>query len=206
MEQNPLDPFSLGIGRLCHAWAEMEKAVAFLFGELIGAKGPVHWGMIDCLNPRDIMQAVRVGAVGKASNDADHLWADTTVNALDYIDNVLRSLRNRYVHDPWWVDPTKGVIRANTSPRLLKGQAFQNRKVEFVRLSHGLEEELHLLIGDVKAFDGWLWRLADWLERWRTDPRAEALLEALLAEQPPQRLPLGTPQKLQKARRIRKEP
>lgn len=197
--RDPLDPFALGIGRLCHAWAELEKAVAAMFVVIVGIDIPhsvniqVFSAMVDCLDLRDVVKAVKVGAIGSAKNDDEYEWGNSLVEALDYIDNVLRLMRNRYVHDPWWHD-YRGVMRATTAPRVIKPQAFQRRQVEFWKLHPGNKTELRTLIAEVKRYDKWLWAMYYWREGDPPPSRLNPPLAELLSKRPQQRLPLPPPE------------
>lgn len=190
MARNPLDPFALGIGRLCHAWADLEKASAALFAIIAGMNDPAGWEMVDCLEQRDIIKALRVGAVATANSEEDYEWADALIEAIDYIDNILRPLRNRYVHDPWWHDH-RGVMRATTAPRLIRAQAFQKRQVEFIKLHPGNKTELRTLIAEIKRFDKWLWAMYGWRDQDPAPHFPKIPIAGLLLTRPRPRLPLS---------------
>jgi hypothetical protein len=147
------------------------------------------WAMVDCLEPRDVIKAVRIGAVASANTDEEHAWANSLVEALDYIDNQVRPLRNRYVHDPW-INLLGEIRRVTTSPRLVKVQSFGRRTVEYDKLHPGNKKELRTLISEIKRYDIWLWDMYYWREGDPPPSRAYPSLEKLLSKRPPQRLPL----------------
>ncbi len=188
MARNPLDPFALGIGRLCHEWADLEKAVIGLFAIISGMNDPGRWSMIDCLDFRDVLRAVKVGAVATATSDAEHEWAQAVIRCMNYIDDELRNLRNRYVHDPWSHDH-RGVIRITISPRITKPQAFEKPRVIPGTISRGDRQELKLLVSEMRVFWDWTWRLYDWMDKTLASSDRRAAPPGLLGE-PPQRLRL----------------
>lgn len=121
--RNPADPFSLNIGRLCHEWEVLEWSVEILFALIAGIpSGPVR-SMIHCLDVRDMMEAIKVGAVATATPDMQH-WTEEVIGSMDYIDNTLRPRRNRFVHDGLW-EGHWGIMRAVRQVKIHRPQARQ---------------------------------------------------------------------------------
>jgi hypothetical protein len=196
MARNPLDSFALGIGRLCHAWADLELAVAALFQTVAGMSADPGTGtMVDCIDMRTQITAIRVGAV---STNKDPTWAAETTDALNYVDGDLRNGRNRYVHDYWWVDHHGTVKRGTRSPRVVKAQAREPLQVVHGQFTEESLPRLRSLIRDVKTQADWLWELYGWLDALEPDRstleelRAKRPLRQLLPHQPGTQYPSGT--------------
>ncbi len=183
MARNPLDPFALGVGRLCHAWADLESVVEFLF-EILTGMGitPSSGVIVSCLDFRDLMNAVRVGAIATGQ---DRRWADEIIQTLNYIENDLRNSRNRYVHDRWWLTDDGVVERYSKSPKVLKAQARTASHVTTGETTTESLPRLRSLTRDVRDQTDWLWDLGSWLEV-RTEFREP--LPELLARRPRRRL------------------
>jgi hypothetical protein len=188
-KSNPLDPYALCVGRICHAWADVEKAIVGLFALLVGANAPDKWVMLDCLDQRDATRGVKLGAVASARSDPERDWADIVADDLDYIDNKLRPLRNQYVHDNW-ISDERGVTHATNRPRIIQRQSRARREVEFVQLHQGDLKEMRALLSDLRAFEDWLWDLYVWKEQVQFVEHPEAKLSALLRARPRRRIPL----------------
>jgi hypothetical protein len=180
--RDPLEPYALAVGRLCHAWAELELAVSGLFGVVAGMGiDPALATMIDCLDFRDRIKATRIGAV--ATSEAPPEWAEELVEALNYIDNDLRPMRNRYVHDLWRSHDDGSVLRLTAAPALYRAQARQAYSVRYGDITTESIKAVRVLIHDVKAFTRWLWDLFSFRDR-MDNPS----LKALLARRPRRRL------------------
>jgi hypothetical protein len=182
--RNPLDPFALGVGRLCHAWADLERGLAGLFAFTAGMVSPPYWPMIDCISTRDLVTAIKVGAISVASDAAERDWADEVVSLMDYVDNELRPRRNRYVHDHWIADPRRGVMQSSRTPRLVKAGAFQRRRVQTYNVTPGDLTALRSIVQEVRAQTDWIWELAGW-----QDIPREGREPMPLAERPQRQFP-----------------
>jgi hypothetical protein len=155
-KKNPLDPFALNIGRLCHEWTHLESAVGAMFGDVAGMpEGPVRT-MIHGLDFRDQLAAIKLGLVA-TSDQRSAYWMGEVIEAVDYIDNVLRPRRNRYIHDAMW-DGYWGVMRSTKPPRVHKPQA---RAPLALRREVRVENipDLRATLKGVRDAAEWIWQL-----------------------------------------------
>lgn len=115
-----LKPFAEAIGEMCNEWAQLELWIGRLFLS-IG-----EWDyrlrnalvMIGCIDIRDQIQAAKIGAINRCTNG---IFLEAVINCLDYIDNDLRTTRNRFVHDIWGpADDGEGAIKVNVTPKAPK--------------------------------------------------------------------------------------
>jgi len=182
----PLDRHALSVGRLCHAWAELELAISTLFQAVsLTAFYPHVALMTDCLDFRDQVGAIKVGAV--AAKRFNNAWVEEVIDAMNYIDNDLRPLRNRYVHDLWW-EHDGNVRRATLAPKTLRPQARMPLSFSGGSLTTESPASIRSLIRDVRSFTDWVARLSAWAAV--TDPAATlaAPPRGLLAKRPQRRL------------------
>ena len=153
--------------------------------------GGVSAHMTSCLDLRDIMNALRIGAIVATESDTvGRRWAETLVDSLNYIDNTLRPLRNRFVHDSWYVDLDKGVSRFTYAPKIVQGQSRQPKTVTPGQTAKQDPREGRLLEKEILTQSIWLSDLYIWYfnrDRWP--------IEALLSGQPAQRLLPRPPEK-----------
>lgn len=188
-EVNPLDPFALEIGRLCICWAELEFVVQHLF---IAVAAPSHFSpalhaIASCLDFRDKLAAVKVGSV--AAGTFGTAWCEAVIEELNYVDNTLRPLRNRYVHDYWWPDADGAVHRTTLSSKLHRPQA---RQPWAVKLPPIYREDLQLITAariEISTRCGWLGELFSWQEQ-----RRRPSLKRLLSTRPPPLPPPSQPE------------
>lgn len=158
-----LKPFAESIGEMCNEWAHLEQWVERLFLAIGGwdYRLPNASVMVGCLDFRDQIRAAKAGAVNRFPNGP---FLTVTIDCLDYIDNELRSARNRCIHDIW--APAKdgvGAMRINVIARIGKepgtGQwavkPWDNHyfKVETVReITLDIVNERQYLLALVKCF------------------------------------------------------
>jgi len=117
-----LVPYALAVGVLCKEWAFLESAARMLF--IQAARMPLDresFGIAHTLDIRDQLSAIKLAFVAKKK---DRLVAEFGIKTINYIDNVLRPWRNRFVHDGWtyWRE-TNSVARFNWNPRIFRPQA-----------------------------------------------------------------------------------
>jgi hypothetical protein len=115
-----LKPFAEAIGEMCNEWAQLEQWIGRLFLAIGGWDYRLRNAlvMIGCFDIRDQIQAAKIGAINRCSNG---VFLDTIINCLDYIDNDLRTARNRFVHDIWGpADDGVGAIKVNVIPKATK--------------------------------------------------------------------------------------
>jgi hypothetical protein len=180
MVASPLDPFALAIGRLCHAWAELELQVTEHFICAAGMDRNVSGAlsMVDCLDFRDKIASVKIGVVARAKGQSTREWAEEVIDTLDYIDNTLRNRRNRLIHDKWDPHP-KGATRIVFAPRIYRPQARKPLTLMAAQSYFETVEDVELVAKDIANHDEWLGRLRLWRYGGRRSPIA-----TLLAERP----------------------
>lgn len=151
-------------------------------------EGPTG-NMVRCLGLRDMLAAIKIGVVAQ-DVERTRFWTAEVLVAADYIDNVLRSRRNRYVHDGIWHSQL-GVLRSS-GPKIHQGQS---RTPKALRHEARVENigDLRATLKSIKQMDDHLWRLMIWRENldkyydeppWPLEPFRPPLL-------PPH--PTGTP-------------
>ena len=193
---NPYDPdesilpYTQAVGAVCIEWVGLEKHVAWAVVTLSGMKGdPCDFAIVRCYDFRDQLAALKVAAVARMTNpECLEAW----LAALDYVDNVLRPRRNRYVHDLWhlgFCDLTDNVIRRqNLSPKVFRPQSRQPLTWAIGELIPENLAEMHHTIWEVIEHAGFIEELSSKYELPNDDPSLRALLQT-----PPQRRFLSTP-------------
>lgn len=84
------------------------------------------FGIVHCLDFRDLIRANRVAFV-EQTRDRPRI-TDFAFDTFDYIENILRNRRNRYVHDLWGYDfQSEQVERHTYGPWIFKAQSRQPR-------------------------------------------------------------------------------
>jgi hypothetical protein len=165
---NPLDAYALAVGQLCNQWAQLETTVRNLVIRIgrMNLEGPVL-PMMRCYAFRDHLTAIRIGAVASGQNQA---WIDGTVEAIDYIENVLRNRRNRFVHDQWVRigdigAPSVGVGLINFTPKVKRAQSrmplvmipgsFSRHELSEVTETTEEVVEHRIYLGHLISYFGW---------------------------------------------------
>lgn len=153
-----LTEFALGVGVLCQNWASIEHRCEMLFVHV--AKLPdtaASYAMVRCITFRDLLSALKVGVV---STFTDHLCIDEIVETVDYIDNVLRPRRNRYVHDLWFPgvdgDPP---VRSSYIPRIVRKQSHRPREIQWTDFAEQSLDDLSETISELRSHAWYLERL-----------------------------------------------
>ncbi|HYC75255.1 hypothetical protein, partial [Brevundimonas sp.] len=158
MAKNPMDVFDLNIGRLCRSWERLEWTVGCVFSSVAGMpQGPIG-NMVRCLGLRDMLAAIKIGVVAQ-DVDRTRLWTVEVLVAADYIDNVLRTRRNRYVHDGIWHSDL-GVLRS-TGPKIHQGQSRTHKALRHEARVESIGD-LRATLKSIKQMDDHLWRLMIW--------------------------------------------
>ncbi|MDX9998599.1 MAG: hypothetical protein WCY15_12860 [Phenylobacterium sp.] len=190
-EAETLQPFMLAVGRLCGAWAELEFFVQqFFVGALRMPEEDASYAIANCIDFRDQIRAIKVAIVAfKMPPD----WAEEVIESLDYIDNILRLRRNRYVHDRWDVNPlTWEVYRTNRTPKIGKPQSRLPRRVEEHQRAVQSLSDLEETIQAVQDEGCVLMSLALMMDS-PSDYETERERTPILRERPFLHLPKGTP-------------
>lgn len=180
-DDTSLEPFALGVGQLCQAWAELETSVMFVLR--LVAQMPdttATQTIIRSFDFRDQLAAVKVGA---HYLEVDQRWKDAVFESVDYIDNVLRNRRNRYVHDYWLPDfDGKGVMRVQHVHKWEKPQARQPIRLKTQQSARETIEDLNATITEVTDHSDYLSELYCAINQQDGELLAETL------SKPPQRL------------------
>lgn len=189
MAKNPMDVFDLNIGRLCRRWERLEWSVGCVFSSVAGMPKDATGNMVRCLAPRDVLAAIKIGVVAQ-DVERTRFWTNEVLLTVDYIDNVLRNRRNRYIHDGMWHSQL-GVLRS-LKPKIHQAQARAQKALRHEARVENIDD-LRATLKSIKQIDDHLWRLMIWrenLDRYPDEPPTplEAFRPPLL---PP--LPTGTP-------------
>ena len=161
MAKNPMDVFDLNIGRLCRAWERLEWSVGCLFSNVAGmTQGPTG-NMVRCLDLRDLLAAIKIGVVAQDA-DRTRYWTSEVLVTMDYIDNVLRNRRNRYVHDGIW-NSELGVLRSLKAPKIQQAQARAPKALRHEARVENISD-LRATLKSIKEMDDHVWRLIIWRE------------------------------------------
>jgi hypothetical protein len=87
-------------------------------------------------------------------------WYDDLAKMIDLADNILRPIRNRYVHDTW-VSLKKGPPRqVQWAMKIKKPQARQPRELTTMHVTPRKLEEMWNFIQRVALSRDWLWKAA----------------------------------------------
>lgn len=120
-----LDPalaeYHLALGVICREWAQLETVINWCLCDLVdGHKIGLEY-IFAPLAVRDEMASIKIAATFARKGQR---WTNSVVDAVNYIDNTLRPIRNRYVHDNWFrdLDP-KRVYRMERSVKLQRSQS-----------------------------------------------------------------------------------
>ncbi|MGH7022938.1 MAG: hypothetical protein ACREEB_05005 [Caulobacteraceae bacterium] len=154
MHEESLDPLAYQLGRLCHVWAEVEFTISRLFETVGGMRAQGAPMMLDCLDPRDKTMAVKAGAIPYATARGA-AWAAELIDSLNYVDNTLRPIRNRYVHD-LWREHDKLAVRFTFRPKIEKPQAFRRLVVYAGHSQVETEERMMAVLDALKAEGNWI--------------------------------------------------
>ena len=174
-----LTPYALAVGALCNSWSRLESAARMLFLKASGM--PIDrysFSIVHALSFNDQLMAIKVAFVGRAG---DQKLVDFALETINYIDNVLRGRRNRYVHDLWNYDPYfERAERIDYSVKIGRPQSRQPLDVPAMSITSDSLDDLWLTVREVRDHSVLLNDLQGCLNR---EP---GLLEGLLRS-PPQR-------------------
>lgn len=152
-KQNPLDRFTLNVGRLCQEWNEVEMRIGWVFAEVAQIPEGLR-SMVSALAVRDQIAAVRIALVAIAGqNPHERYWCGQMGECLNYIDGDLRPRRNRYVHDYMW-EGLYGVMRSSQAVKIRTAQSRQAPQLEHDVHVEAIEDLRETVKGVREA---WLW-------------------------------------------------
>jgi hypothetical protein len=191
-----LAPFAGAIGEMCNEWAHLEGWI----GRLFLAVGEWDYRlknaliMISCIDIRDQIKATKIGAINRCPPGD---FSDRVVASLDYIDDGLRTARNRFVHDIW--SPAKddrNAIKATLTPRAIKSPGTGIREVQAWESQYVSIDEIREVITDIINEQQYVARILECFQN-----PGDHTLPMRLAELPP-RLHLLRQQEKQRQRGI----
>jgi hypothetical protein len=97
---NPeLEPYAHAVGTLCNEWSKLELNIRLLF--MVAAKMPsgnASVGACLCLDVKDLIEAIKVLVTFAKFTEEE---SEKIFSTFSYVNEKLRTLRNRYVHDVW---------------------------------------------------------------------------------------------------------
>lgn len=120
------DEHARAIGYICAHWAWLEKLLALFLEYYIPLDLKVSGAVTANIDFREKIQiALTVGYLHRKSDE----WFSDLRELLNYIDNELRPLRNRLIHDEWdyYGD---AVWRRQFKTRFIKRQSFAPEELE----------------------------------------------------------------------------
>lgn len=126
------DAHCLALGRLCVAWAELNRNITNLTSVLIG-RGPEVTACIfpgsENMKPRceTVKKLVALNPPGETDE-----WREGLTSLMNHVLNNLAPRRNRYVHDEWLAG-ADSASRYDASARVEKEHASRERGVSFGR-------------------------------------------------------------------------
>jgi hypothetical protein len=148
--EKALEPFALAIGEMCNEWAFLEQWIRrlFLFIGEWDYRLAATQDMVNRLDIRDLLAAIKIGAIIRCGNGP---FLEALIASIDYLDNDLRGARNRFVHDCWAPSSSRmRVMRIDTSPKAIKVPSG-GRSIESISISEVDIDELREVIDDIKA-------------------------------------------------------
>jgi hypothetical protein len=162
-------------------WAGVEEMVVSMFVHVAGMEmNETNQAMARCFGFRKLLESIKIGVVAKYPNT---IQVDEIIDTIDYIDNTLRTGRNRYVHDDWMFFPdTSRVVKNDPTPRIRRPQAKQPREM-FARSF--TDETIDDLIVTIDEIEQNIIYLANLISPIRGAPWS---LEGLLAKRPQRHL------------------
>lgn len=134
------------LGRICYAWAMLDREVNTLIGALMQLDDPE----VACLATELDNVAARTRLLQKSArcSSMPDWWQSSLDNVLKRIANDLAPLRNRCIHDSWRFRDGQHV-RIDRRAFIKKVQARTTETLLY-DLEHSMtREELETLIGDV---------------------------------------------------------
>lgn len=181
-----LIPYAIAVGTLCNHWASLESGIRMLFFKASGMPldNRASFGIVHCLAFRDLIAAIRLSFVENTKSRPE--VTDFALDALHYIDSVLRIRRNRYVHDIWhYDDQADRVERVTYVPRIKKPQAREPRDWTPMDFNTENVDDLWATIREVRDHSNLVRGLQDAFNG--SMPEALPRLETLLKSQPQRR-------------------
>jgi hypothetical protein len=137
-----VNKLALIIGHICIHWSRIEDTLDFAIGRLAYLEeGNITHAFTSNLDIRNKIQTLKaLGFERKTNNE----WFKELSEQLDYIDNVIRPERNKYVHSHWQL-PNGKLTRISRRIRFKKTQAFKE-------LTLTTEERARISLRDAQRF------------------------------------------------------
>lgn len=134
---------------MCNEWAHLEQWVTRLFLAIGGWDYRIRTAipMSTHIDIRDQIRASKIGATLRCPHGS---FLNSTIECLDYVDNQLRTARNRYVHDIWAsADDGQGAMRVNITPKISIAPGSGVREVRHWENVYVDIEEVREVIADI---------------------------------------------------------
>jgi hypothetical protein len=135
--------------------------------------------MLNCLDIRDQIKGAKIGAINRCP---EGVFLDKIVECLDYIENDLRIVRNRFVHDIWAPPLAEGnpAVRLNFTPRATKVATTGVREVFPYENLHVDIAEIRDVVTDIISEREYLMKIVECFQK-----PEDIGLPAQLSEPPP---------------------
>jgi hypothetical protein len=122
--------FHEAVGEMCNEWAHLEQWINRLFLSVGNwdYRDRMALLMSGCISQRDQIAALKIGVVERCGPGN---FLDLTLASLNYVDNELRTARNRYVHDIWAPhDDRIGAVKIDLTRRIKRDEESGQRFVQ----------------------------------------------------------------------------
>lgn len=121
LQRHPLREHASEIGMICVFWSTLEMTLDMLYFALLNTDEHTASVLISNSSMRDKVTNIKLLAYKKKPSD---VWFSKIKKQIEIIDNDLRPLRNRYVHD-YWLASSQKIIQINHTTKLYKPQSRQ---------------------------------------------------------------------------------
>lgn len=151
-----LEPFATAIGAMCREWAKLEMKVleCLSFTLNLPYEEGVYDAVLRCFEFRNQLAAAKLGIVAQINDPA---CVEAMVSTIDYIDNTLRTRRNRYIHDEWWrSDQPNKAQRHQWGARIFRRQSHKPRDWHWFLSEETPLEDLIVTTEEIRIHSGYL--------------------------------------------------
>lgn len=150
-----LDTIATAVGRVCYYWSQIEHLVHDLVLHTASALDPAF----DQNRPRHVLHVTlssmemreRLVTLKVLLHDAGGRLSptlyDQTEPLINYLDNVLRPERNRFVHDLWEFGEDGRWSRVKTGPRVYRPQSHDRATSLFTRREYASVDQITSFAG-----------------------------------------------------------
>jgi hypothetical protein len=153
------DSCAMAIGYVCIEWGLLEGTFDRFMRQLFGWSHRDETTHILNMNIRQSEKITIIRAVGTAQSPSLD-WLERLTRTLTTIDNDIRPLRNRFVHDMWLISQHEPLLRRTRTTKISRPQARQIEVSAFSDRSTQVSEILDL-VTKIREASEELNRLAD---------------------------------------------